>query len=152
MITLHPLFCPGPGNHHSTFCLFIYLTARGTLCKCHYIEFIHLWWRPGFDPWVGKISWRRAWQPTLVFLLVESPWTEEPGGLSSMGSQRVENDWSNRAQTWHKSFKVYLDVIACVRVSIILKSEYYSIVYMYYTLLIQSSVSRLGVFPQHDCE
>ena len=24
--------------------------------------------RPGFYPWVGKISWRRAWQPTPVFL------------------------------------------------------------------------------------
>ena len=24
--------------------------------------------RPGFDPWVGKIPWRRAWQPTPVFL------------------------------------------------------------------------------------
>ena len=23
--------------------------------------------RPGFDPWVGKIPWRRAWQPTPVF-------------------------------------------------------------------------------------
>ena len=22
----------------------------------------------GFDPWVGKISWRRSWQPTPVFL------------------------------------------------------------------------------------
>ena len=22
--------------------------------------------RPGFDPWVGKIPWRRAWQPTPV--------------------------------------------------------------------------------------
>ena len=26
----------------------------------------------GFNPWVGKISWRRAWQPTSVFLL-ENP-------------------------------------------------------------------------------
>ena len=26
----------------------------------------------GFDPWVGKITWRRRWQPTLVFLSVES--------------------------------------------------------------------------------
>ena len=33
------------------------------------------------DPWVGKIPWRRAWQPTPVFLRGESPWTEEPGGL-----------------------------------------------------------------------
>ena len=24
--------------------------------------------RRGFGPWVGKIPWRRAWQPTLVFL------------------------------------------------------------------------------------
>ena len=24
--------------------------------------------RHKFDPWVGKISWRRAWQPTPVFL------------------------------------------------------------------------------------
>ena len=36
---------------------------------------------PGFDPWVGKIPWRRARQPTLVFLPGESPWTEEPGKL-----------------------------------------------------------------------
>ena len=28
--------------------------------------------RPEFDPWVGKIPWRRAWQPTPVFLPGES--------------------------------------------------------------------------------
>ena len=28
--------------------------------------------RPGFDPWDGKIPWRRAWQPTPVFLPGES--------------------------------------------------------------------------------
>ena len=28
--------------------------------------------RWGFDPWVGKIPWRRAWQPTPVFLPKES--------------------------------------------------------------------------------
>ena len=49
--------------------------------------------RPGFDPWVGKIPWRRAWQPTPVFLPGESPWTEESGGLQSMGSQRVRHNW-----------------------------------------------------------
>ena len=31
-------------------------------------------------------------QPTPVFLLGESPWTEEPGQLQSMGSQRVGHD------------------------------------------------------------
>ena len=24
--------------------------------------------RPGFDPWLGKIPWRREWPPTPVFL------------------------------------------------------------------------------------
>ena len=38
-------------------------------------------WGPGFDPWIGKIPWRRAWQPFPVFLPGESPWTEEPDGL-----------------------------------------------------------------------
>ena len=27
---------------------------------------------PRFDPWVGKIPWRRKWQPTPVFLLGKS--------------------------------------------------------------------------------
>ena len=48
--------------------------------------------RPGFVPWVGKIPWRRVWQPTPVFLPGESPWTEESDGLQFMGSQRVGHD------------------------------------------------------------
>ena len=28
--------------------------------------------RHGFDPWVGKIPWRRAWRPTPLFLSRES--------------------------------------------------------------------------------
>ena len=34
-----------------------------------------------FDPWVGKIPWRRKWQPTPVFLLgkFHGQATEEPG-------------------------------------------------------------------------
>ena len=39
--------------------------------------------RPVFSPWVGKICWRRAWQPTPVFLPGESAWTEEAHGLES---------------------------------------------------------------------
>ena len=44
--------------------------------------------RHGFNPWVGKLPWRRACPPTPVFLPGESPWTEETGGLHSVGSQR----------------------------------------------------------------
>ena len=56
------------------------------------------WERRGFYPWVGKIPWRRAWQPTLEFLPGESPWTEEPGRLQSKGLHKVRHDWSDLAQ------------------------------------------------------
>ena len=46
--------------------------------------------RPGLRP--GKIPWRKAWQPTPVFLPGEYPWIEEPGVLQSMGLQRVGQD------------------------------------------------------------
>ena len=37
---------------------------------------------------VGKIPWRRKWQPTPVFLPGKCHGQEEPGGLYSMGLQR----------------------------------------------------------------
>ena len=52
--------------------------------------------RPGFDSWIGKIPWRRAWQPTPVLLPGESPWTEEPGGLQSIASQKVRYYWATK--------------------------------------------------------
>ena len=55
--------------------------------------------RRRFHPWVGKIAWRRKWEPTPVFLPGEPLWTEEPGGLQSIGSQRVWHDWSDLAYT-----------------------------------------------------
>ena len=39
------------------------LTGKESACQCR---------RHVLDPWVGKISWRRAWQPTPVFLPGES--------------------------------------------------------------------------------
>ena len=48
--------------------------------------------RPMFNPWVGKIPWKREYIPIPVFLPEEFLWTEEPGRLQSMGSQRVRHD------------------------------------------------------------
>ena len=59
--------------------------------------------RPGFDPCVGKIPWRRPRKPTPVFLPEESPWIEVPDGLQSLGSQRVRHDWATNHSTWHNS-------------------------------------------------
>ena len=55
---------------------------------------------------LNSLPWRRAWQPTLVFLPGESLWTEEPGGLQSMGSQRVRHDWASKHST-SKTLKEY---------------------------------------------
>ena len=38
-------------------------------------------------------------QPTPIYLPGETPWTEEPGGLQSMASQRVGHDWGDLART-----------------------------------------------------
>ena len=42
-----------------------------------------------FDPWVGKIPWRRKWQSPLVFLPGESRGQRSLVGYSPWGSQRV---------------------------------------------------------------
>ena len=49
--------------------------------------------RAGFDSWVGKIPWRRNWQPTLVLLPGKSHGRrKKPGGRQSMGLHRVGHD------------------------------------------------------------
>ena len=47
--------------------------------------------RPGFDPWIGKIPWRRAWQPTPVFLPGDSHGERSLVGYSPQG-RRVRDD------------------------------------------------------------
>ena len=41
--------------------------------------------RDGFTPWVGKIPWRREWQPTLIFL---------PGKSHGQRSLGVTESWT----------------------------------------------------------
>ena len=57
-----------------------WFSGKESACQCR----IHR--RCGFNLRIGKLPQRRAWQPTPVFLPRESPWTEEPGRLQSIGS------------------------------------------------------------------
>ena len=41
--------------------------------------------RYGLYPWVGEIPWRRAWQPTPIFLLGESHGERSLAGYSPWG-------------------------------------------------------------------
>ena len=71
--------------------------------------------------WVGKISWRRAWQPTPVFLPGEFHEQRGQAGYIPWGLQRVGNDWATNththththiilATTMRRYYKVYSEV------------------------------------------
>ena len=44
----------------------------------------------GFNPWVKKIPWRRAWQPTPVFLPGESHRQKSLTGYSPLGHKESD--------------------------------------------------------------
>ena len=44
----------------------------------------------GSDPWVRKVPWRRAWQPTPVFLLGESHGQRSLAGYSPRGGIELD--------------------------------------------------------------
>ena len=46
--------------------------------------------RCGFNPWVGKIPWRRKWQPTLAFLPAEFHGQKSPVGYGLWGYKELD--------------------------------------------------------------
>ena len=66
-----------------------WLSGKESACQCR---------RHRFHPWVGKIPGRSKWQPT-QYSCWEIPWTEEPGRLQSMGSQKSQTQLSNKTTT-----------------------------------------------------
>ena len=59
--------------------LLLWLHSNESACQCR---------RHRFNSCVRKIPWRRKGQPTPVFLPGKIPWTEDPGRLQSMESQK----------------------------------------------------------------
>ena len=60
--------------------------ARGKEPACHCWRHKRL----RFDSWVGRISWRRAWQPTPVFLPGESHGQRSLAGYSPQGHKETD--------------------------------------------------------------
>jgi len=56
----------------------------------------------GFDLWVGKISWRRKWQPTPVFFPGKSHRQKSLAGYSPKGLKRVGHDLETKQQQWNR--------------------------------------------------
>ena len=74
--------------------------------------------RPGFNPWVGKILWRREWQPTPVFLPGEFHRQRSLAGYSPWGHK--ESDTTEWLTTWphnvlHGTCPPWRQVILLVR-------------------------------------
>ena len=65
--------------------------GKDPACQCRRLR------RCGLDPWVRKIPWRRAWQPTAVFLPGESHGQRSLAGHSPRG--RRESETTERLST-----------------------------------------------------
>ena len=60
-----------------------------------------------FNPWVGKIPWRRKWQPTPVFLSGKSHEQRSLAGYSPRGCKRVRHSLVTKTTTqslWVRSW------------------------------------------------
>ena len=65
-------------------------TSKEFTCQCRRCK------RPGFHPWVRKIPWRRAWQPTPVFSPGESHGQRSLAGYSPWGCKESDTTkWLN---------------------------------------------------------
>ena len=63
-----------------------WLSGKDFACQCG---------RYRFDPWVRKISWRRKWQPTPVFLSRKSHEQRSLAVCSPWGRRKVGHDSKN---------------------------------------------------------
>ena len=87
--------------------LFWWLRGKGSVCQYK---------RPGFDPWVQKMPWRRKWQPTAVFLLGKSHGQRSLAGYNPCGCK--ESDMKQQQQQKiSKNTRYYLvQLVPAVRV------------------------------------
>ena len=59
-----------------------WLSGKESTCQCR---------RRGFDPWVGKMPWRRKWRPTPVFLSAKFRGQRSLVGYSTISFHRVSD-------------------------------------------------------------
>ena len=94
-------------------------------CQCRRLR------RHELDSWVGKIPWRRKWQPTPIFL---------PGEFHAQRSLAGYNPWGRQSRTWlsnwaHRHAKYMLE-----------KGKHLSLVRLHVCML-----SRLTLCNPMDC-
>ena len=60
--------------------------------------------RPGFDPWIRKIHWRKEWQPTPAVSPGESHGQRSLVGYSPCGHK----EWATNITLYHTNWKFYI--------------------------------------------
>ena len=89
LVMVFTLFFP---QIYTSYCILLphwiprWLRGKESTCQCR---------RHGFDPWAGKMPWRRAWRSTAVCLPGESHGQRSPVGYSSWGC--IESDMTEYA-------------------------------------------------------
>ena len=100
-----------------------------------------LGWKDPLEKEMATHSSTHAWK---------IPWMEKPGGLQSMGSERVGHDWVTSLHILYWCFSFWLTSLCIIGSSFIhlirtgsnvffLMAEWYSIVYIYHSFPIHSS-------------
>ena len=98
--------------------------SRETPLVAQMVKHLPTMWETWFNPWVGKISWRRKWQPTPVFLPEKSHGRRILVGYSPWG--RKESDMTEQpslltfiiTQEDHDHFLILLKIIIIIIISI----------------------------------
>ena len=83
------------------------------------------WGRPGFNPWVGKIPWRRKWQPTPVLLPGKSHGRRSLVGYSLWGHKESDTtEWLGSTMAHHSAVETQIHTTSWVNLKHMLNERY----------------------------
>ena len=107
-----------------------------------------------------KTHFRSLGMATHSSILVwKIPWTEDPGGLLSIGSQRVEHDWSDLAcmhadtRIFHRNLLVYTMCNVCIYTDIQKHKhiQLKTMIFLFLTMLSPWTIGSSDSEPMNDC-
>ena len=98
--------------------------------------------RCGFNPWVGKIPWRRKWQATPVFLPGKSHGQRSLVGYKSIGLQRVGHDRSNLACKYFSSAPA---TFVTASIQALIQILHFSVVHIHNGVLLSHKKEYIGI-------
>ena len=111
-------------------------SGKESACQCR---------RHGFHPWVGKIPWRRKWQPAPVFLPGESHGQRSLAGYSPGGHQESN---TTEQPSMHIAFnsQMWINEIGITRSYRTLSLTFLGTVQLLFKVAVSAAVSEISDF------